>query len=122
MCHQAADEMHVTTQPAELRNHNRRPYFTGSFDCRCQLRSALQRVITLGCLDLLEGLNQRIALGLGKPRERSLLCLKAQAGFALPLRRDADVSDCGLHGGLQCNTATCYALALGKEKARRKPG
>src|SRR6516165_8306584 len=137
MCHQAADEMHVTTQPTELRNHDRRPYFAGSFDRGCQLRAALQRVITFRRLDLLEGLDQRIALGLGKPHERSLLCLKAQAGFALPLGRNADVSDCGLHGCLQCNTATsvgmlhlsavtrqwpCYALVSGKEKARRKPG
>ena len=44
-----------------------------------QLRPAVERVGALAGLDLLEGLDQAVTLGLGEPSERRLLRFKTKA-------------------------------------------
>ena len=60
---------------------------------RLQLRPALERIGTLGGLDLGEGLDDLIALGGAEALDRGLLALKAEAGLALLLGGNADVGD-----------------------------
>jgi hypothetical protein len=48
-----------------------------------QLRPLIESVVACAGLDFLKGLNQAIALGLGKRFERGLLCFQTNAGAAL---------------------------------------
>jgi hypothetical protein len=81
--HEPADEMDISGKPVELRDRDRAFAFPSHVESACQLRSKLERVRSLACLDFgkfsdnLEPVRLReafqcLALGL-KPKAQSLL-------------------------------------------------
>jgi hypothetical protein len=100
----AADEVHVTAEPIELRDDHRRLGFAGGFQGRMELRPLL--IIIFTGLHLGECLHDLNAFLIGEALDQCLLRLKAQA--ALPLLANANVGDCGLHEGLLHNTTELH--------------
>src|SRR3981189_2791762 len=88
----------MNSGPALLQNRGR-----PAIDCWPVGRLATCSLI-LAALHLGEGLNDLDAFLIGEALDQGLLRFKTETGFALLLGRDADVGDCGLHGGLLHNT------------------
>jgi hypothetical protein len=84
--HQAADEVHVTAEPIELRDNNRRLGLASGFQRGTELRPLL--IVVLAGLNLGEGLDNLDAFLIGETPDQGLLRLQAEAGLALLLGRD----------------------------------
>ena len=96
--HQAADEVHIAAQAVELRDDHRGLVLLGQLHRGGQLRPLLERIGAFAGLDLAEGLDQIVTLGLGEGGNRRLLGVEADAGLALLVGLgQAGVGDGGHH-------------------------